>query len=258
LRFAEGARDLRTILDDDPDMTDVWSQYATTLTRMGRLPEAYQAWREVVQRKPEEPSGLLGAAAALVALTRYDEARAYAELAISRAPGPAHQALANIALTQGRDADALQEAELAERADPTLPLPLMVRGLTHYNRGEYAAALPLLQQAHDRFKQRPIQPSDLNYFIGDTLARLERYAEAEPFLREEMRLYPSSTRPRVGLAMLYAATGRTAQVERVIADLLQIAPSPDTYATAAGLYTMFGLPARAAAVRAEARTRFGR
>ncbi len=41
-------------------------------------------------------------------------------------------------------------------------------------------------------------------------------------------------------------------------DLLLVAPSPDTYTTAADLFTMFGLPARAAAVRAEARTRFGR
>lgn len=258
MRFSEGARDLRTILDEDPDMTDVWSQYATTLTRMGRLPEAYQAWREVVSRKPDEPSGLLGAAAALVGLKRYDDARTYAELAISGAPGPAHQALANIALTQGRDADALQEAEMAQRADPTLPMPLMVRGLTLYNRGDYAGALPLLQQARDQFAKRPIQASDLNYFIGDALARLERYAEAEPYLREEIRLYPNSTRPRVGLAMLYAATDRTAQAEGVIADLLKVAPSPDTYATAADLFTMFGLPARAAAVRAEARTRFGR
>jgi arylsulfatase A-like enzyme/Tfp pilus assembly protein PilF len=258
LRLAEGARDLRTILDEDPDMTDVWSQYATTLTRLGRLPEAYRAWREVVQRKPEEPSGLLGAAAALVALERYDEARTYAELAISQAPGPAHQALANIALTQGREAAALEEAALAERADPSLPMTAMVRGLTHYNRGEYAAALPFLQQAHARFARRPIQASDLNYFIGDSLARLERYAEAEPFLLEEIRLYPTNTRPRAGLAMLYAATARAAEAQRVIAELLRVAPSPQTYDTAADLFTMFGLPVQAAAVRAEARTRFGR
>ncbi len=258
LRFTEGARDLRTILDEDPDMTDVWSQYATTLTRMGRLPEAYQAWREVVQRKPDEPSGLLGAAATLAAMKRYDEARTYAELAISNAPGPAHQALANIALTQGREADALREAEMAERADPTLPMVLMVRGLAHHNRADYAAALPLLQQARERFSRRPIQPSDLNYYIGDALARLERYAEAEPYLNEEIRLYPNNTRPRTGLAMLYAATDRIALAERALNDLLRVAPSPDSYTAAADLFTMFGLPARAAAVREEARTRFGR
>ncbi len=258
LEFVEGARDLRAILDEDPDMTDVWSQYATTLTRLGRSADAYQAWREVVQRKPDESSGLLGAAAALVELKRYDEATTYAELAVARAPAAAHQALANIALTQGRDAEALRQAALAERADPTLPLTLMVQGLLQYNRGNYAAALPLLQQARDRFAQRPIQASDLNYFIGDSLARLERYAEAEPFLKEEMRLYPNNARPRIGLAMLYAATDRMPQAEQIIADLLRVSPSPVTYRTAADLLTMFGRPAEAAVVRKEARTRFGR
>ena len=256
--FPEGARALRTILDEDPGMTDVWSQYATTLTRMGQLDEAYRAWREVVTRKPDEPSGLLGAASVLMELKRFDEAKTYAELAVARSPAAAHQALANLALTTGRYDEALQQAELAERADSTLPLRAMVQGLIHYNRGEYAAALGPLMDARTRYAKRSIQASDLNYFIGDTLARLERYGEAEPFFHEEMRLYPYNTRPRAGLAMLYAATGRMAQAEQVIAELLKVSPSPSTYKTATDLLTMFGKPERAAVVRAEARARFGR
>lgn len=258
LRLAEGAATLRTILDEDPDMTDVWSQYATTLTRLGRLPDAYAAWREVVERKPDEPSGLLGAAAVLLELKQFDEARTYAELATSKAPAAAYQALANIALTQGRADAAREAAALAERADPTLPLVPMVEGMLRYNNQDYAGALPFLMQARDRFAQRPIQASDLNYFIGDSLARLDRYEEAEPYLREEIRLYPNNTRPRIGLAMLYAATNRMADADRMIAGLLQVAPSPDTYNTAADLYTMFGLADRAAAVRNQAYSRFGR
>ncbi|NQW04632.1 MAG: sulfatase-like hydrolase/transferase [Acidobacteria bacterium] len=257
-RYVEGARDLRTILDDEPEMTDVWSQYATTLVRLGRFTEAFAAWRAVVQRKPEEPSGLLGAAAVLVELRRFDDARSYAELAITRAPAAAHQALANIALTQGDHSAALEQAALAERADPTLPLIAMVEGILRYNREEYADALPFLMAARERFAQRPIQASDLNYFIGDTLARLGRYDEAEPFLREEIRLYPNNTRPRVGLAMLYASTDRVPEAEQAINDLLQVAPSPDTYKTAEDLFTMFGLESQAAAVRQAARSRFGR
>lgn len=258
LRLAEGAATLRTILDEDPDMTDVWSQYATTLTRLGRLPDAYAAWREVVERKPDEPSGLLGAAAVLLELKQFDEARTYAELATSKAPAAAYQALASIALTQGRADAAREAAALAERADPTLPLVPMVEGMLRYNNQDYAGALPFLMQARDRFAQRPIQASDLNYFIGDSLARLDRYEEAEPYLREEIRLYPNNTRPRIGLAMLYAATNRMADADRMIAGLLQVAPSPDTYNTAADLYTMFGLADRAAAVRNQAYSRFGR
>jgi len=250
LRFADGAQGLAAILKDDPNMTDVWSQYATTLVRLGRLPEAYNAWREVVTRKPDEPSGLLSAASVLVSLNRLDEARTYAELAIPRAASAAHQALANIALTQGKDAEALRQAALAEAADPTLPMTAMVQGLIQYNRGDYAAAVPLLQQARTRFAQRPIQASDLHFFLGDALARLERYAEAEPILREEIRLYPQNIRARTGLAMLFAATGRTVDADRALTELLQVSPSPDTYKTVADLYTMFGMPARAAVVRA--------
>lgn len=250
MRFAEGAQGLATILKDDPNMTDVWSQYATTLVRLGRLPEAYGAWREVVARKPDEPSGLLGAASVLVSLDRLDEARTYAELAIPRAAAAAHQALANIALTQGNNTEAVRQAGLAEAADPTLPMTAMVQGSIQYNRGDYAAAVPLLQQARARFAQRPIQASDLHFFLGDALARLERYREAEPMLREEIRLYPQNVRARTGLAMLLAATGRAAEADRALTELLQVSPSPDTYKTAADLYTMFGMPARAAAVRA--------
>ena len=250
LRFAEGAQGLATILKEDPDMTDVWSQYATTLVQLGRLPDAYSAWREVVTRKPDEPSGLLGAASVLVSLNRLEEARTYAELAIPRAASPAHQALANIALTQGKDAEALRQAALAEAADPTLPMTAMVQGLIQYNRGDYAAAVPLLQQARTRFAQRPIQAGDLHFFLGDALARLDRYAEAEPMLREEIRLYPQNVRARTGLAMLLAATGRAAEADRALTELLQVSPSPATHKTAADLYAMFGMPARAAAVRA--------
>jgi choline-sulfatase len=252
LRFAEGAQGLAAILKEDPNMTDVWSQYATTLARLGRMPEAYNAWREVVARKPDEPSGLLGAASVLVSLNRLDEARTYAELAIPRAPSAAHQALATIALSQKLDKEALRQAALAESADPTLPMTSMIEGLIHYNNGDYASAVPLLQQARTRFAQRPIQASDLHFFLGDSLARLERYAEAEPMLREEIRLYPQNVRARTGLAMLLAATGRTADADRALAELLQVSPSPDTYTAVADLYTMFGMPARAAAVRAAA------
>jgi hypothetical protein len=40
--------------------------------------------------------------------------------------------------------------------------------------------------------------------------------------------------------------------------MLRAAPNPDAYGRAADLYQMFGRPDRAAAVRAEARARFGR
>ncbi len=240
-RFDEGAGLLRAILDDEPDMTDVWSQYASTLVRLGRLNDAYLAWREVVARKPDEPSGLLGAAAVLVALNRLDDARTYAELAVPHAPAPAHQALASIALSQDRFDVARQHAGAAEQADPTLPMRSMVDGIIRHRQGDFAAAVPLLQDARARFAQRPIQAADLHYYLGDALARLERYAEAEPILREELRLYPQNSRAWAGLAMLQAATGRTGDAQRTLDAMVKAAPSPESIRMADDLARMFGI-----------------
>jgi len=63
-------------------------------------------------------------------------------------------------------------------------------------------------------KGRTLQMNDLNYYIGDSLARLERYREAEPYLLEEVRVFPHNNRARAGLAMLYRAMGRNADSER--------------------------------------------
>ena len=96
-----------------------------------------------------------------------------------------------------------------------------------------------------------MQVLDVNYYLGDSLARLERYDQAEPFFRAELTISPGHVRARAGLAMLYRATGRNAEAERAIADLLDTVGTREAYDVAAQLWTMFGQPGRAAAVRAE-------
>jgi len=91
--------------------------------------------------------------------------------------------------------------------------------------------------------------NDLNYYIGDSLARLERYGEAEPYLREEVRLFPHNTRAWAGLSMLYRAMGRDADSARAIDNLLRTSPTQEGRDMAAQLYRMFGEPAKAAAVK---------
>jgi hypothetical protein len=53
--------------------------------------------------------------------------------------------------------------------------------------------------------------------------------------------------------MLYKATGRDAEAERAIADLVRLSPTREGIDTAAQLWTMFGEPGRAAALRAQLR-----
>jgi hypothetical protein len=94
--------------------------------------------------------------------------------------------------------------------------------------------------------------TDVNFLLGDSLARLERYAEAMPYFQAEIATFPSHIRARAGIAMLYRASGHVAQSEQAVAELLENAPTPEGYDVAAQLWTMFGEPARAAQTRAAA------
>jgi arylsulfatase A-like enzyme len=256
-RLDEGARQLRTILEADPEMTDVWSQYASVLGRLSRYSDAFEAYREVIRLQPDEPNGPLGAASMLLALARFDDARAHAALAVGKAPALAHQAIALIEVARGRDDEALRQADLAARADSGLPLPSLVRGTIAYNHERYSDALRDLLDARKGYAARSAQPRDLHFMIGDSLARLERYREAEPFLEAEVRLYPQHVRARASLALLSQSEGRAADAERILTELVRDVPSRDAYDTAARVWRMFGNPARAASVEAEGRARFG-
>jgi tetratricopeptide (TPR) repeat protein len=252
-RLDEGAALLRAILDEDPDMTDVWSQYAMALTRLQRYEDALDAYSRVIRLQPDEPNGPLGAASVLLTLNRLNDAREHAQLAVARAPGPAHQALALIEVAARREAEAMRHAGLAAAAEPGLPMPAFVRGTLAYNAQRYEEALPALTEARDGYTRRSTQPRDLNFMIGDALARMERYQEAEKYLLEEARLYPEHVRARASLAMLYQSTGRDALAGQTLDALVRDVRSPEAFDTTARVWRMFGRTDRAAAVDAEAR-----
>src|SRR4029078_4265326 len=145
--------------------------------------------------------------------------------------------LARIAIARQDTAGAREEAKLAQQADPTLPMPDIAEGTLLYHRGQYAQCLPYLGRAAQALQHRTLQVPDVNYLIGDSLARLERYPEAERFLKAEVALFPFNSRARAGLAMLYRATGRDAESEQAIAELLRVSPGEGP-ALARQLWTM--------------------
>jgi arylsulfatase A-like enzyme/Flp pilus assembly protein TadD len=249
LKYAEATVLYRELLAEDPEMTDVWLQLAQVLVRQGLTEDAVHAYREVIKRNPKDAGSLIGAASGLLRMNQLDEAQRHAELAVSVAPAGAHELLAKIALARRDRATAMREATLAQTADPTLPMPSYVEGLLLYNEGKYADALPPLLRARQQLEGRTLQMNDLNYYIGDSLARLERYPEAERYLLDEIRIFPHNTRARAGLAMLYRAMGRDAESERVIEELLRISPTPEGRSLAVRLWTMFGEPDKAQRVK---------
>ena len=250
-RYEEATTLYHELLKEEPGMSDVWLQLAEIYTRRGMMADAVAAFKEVVKRNPKDAAGLTGAASGLLQLRKLDEARAHAELATATAPAAAYELLARIAIVSNDPAAAREAARRAHQADPSLPLPAFIEGVLLHGQGQFAAAVPRLEEARKAMAGRTVQVLDVNYYLGDSLARLERYGEAESFFRAEIAIVPAHVRARAGLAMLYRATGRTAEADQAIAELLRVVPTREGYDVAAQLWTMFGEPARAAAVRAE-------
>jgi arylsulfatase A-like enzyme/Flp pilus assembly protein TadD len=249
LKFDAAVAAFRAVLAEDPEMMDVWRQLAEVEVRRGNMPDAIAAYRQVIARNPKDAGSLLGITSALLRVGQLDGARQHAELAIGIAPASAHEMLAKIALAAKDSVTARREAALAQQSDASLPMPAYVDGVLFYDEGKYPEAVAALRRAKDALRGRTVQMNDLNYYIGDALARMERYQEAEPYLLEEVRLFPHNTRARAGLAMLYRAMGRNAESERAIAEMLRVSPTPEAKVVAAQLWTMFGEPEKARRVK---------
>jgi tetratricopeptide (TPR) repeat protein len=234
-------------------MTDVWLQLAEAQSKQGRNEEALAAYKEVIARDPTNPAALTGATAALLRAGRIDEAKAHAELSIEVAPAIAHEFLARIAVHQRNEPAARRHAQLAQQADPNLPMQAFIDGMILHGQGQFAPAAQRLLEARRALASRTVQIADLNYLTGDSLARLERYAEAEQLFNAELALFPAHVRARGGLAMLYKATGRDAEAAQALDDIVLHSPTPEGFEIAAQLWTMFGEPQKAAALRARSR-----
>jgi arylsulfatase A-like enzyme/Flp pilus assembly protein TadD len=252
---------LQQILYEDPEMADVWSQLGVFATRVDRFDLSIDAYKHYIALRPQEPTAYLGAAAGLLKLRKLDEAREHASLSAEvaaesdhRARASAHEMLARIALAK-HDADtARAEADLAHTEDPALPLPIYVDARLLYDQGKYADALPgFLEASAEMKKAGTVQINELHFYTADTLARLERSAEAEAEFIEELKYFPQNIRARGGLAMLYQAGDRPDEAAQVLAEMLRVTPTPDSYALAARLHTMFGNRKLAESVRAEGR-----
>lgn len=248
-KYLEAGVLLRELLATDSGMTDVWLKLADTESRLNRTAEALAAYKEVISRDPKNAAALTGATATLLRAGRIDEAKAHAELAIEIAPAIAHETLARIAVHKNDETAARRHAQLAEQADATLPMTAFIEGLILHGRGDYPRAAEQLLQAIGTTAQRTEQIADLNYLAGDSLARVERYQEAERFFKAELAIFPGHVPSYTGLAMLYKASGRDAEAERAVEELVRRSPDRVGMEAAAQLWTMFGEPGKAAALR---------
>lgn len=262
-KYTAGIRALQTISRAHPSLAPIHFQIGVLLARTGRIEEAILEFGKVRELRPEASAAARALADALVKAGKTDAAKEQATVAVmlAEAESPAevfaaHEMAARVALVSGDKEAATEHAAAAHEADPSIPVRQFVQGRLLYEEGKYKDAVTTFAQAAMTLAEANRSLADLHLYLGESLARLDRYDEAESQFREELRDFPRSMQAYTSLAMLYRASNRDAAVEDVLNELVASTPTPEGYGVAARLWTILGDPSRAEALRSDARTRF--
>jgi tetratricopeptide (TPR) repeat protein len=254
---------LRDIVRAHPTLAVVQYQTGILLLRTARLAEAEQALRAAAAIEPDSPYIQVALADVLLRAGREKDAADRASLAVAlaehrdgRSRAAAHGMAAMVALARKDRESAQQHAEAAEGDDSEIPLATFVAGRLHYAEDRNEEALASFDAVAGVLGQHDRTLEGLQWYLGDTLVRLDREADAEKAFREELRAFPRSIRAYSSLAMLYYRSNRPDAVQETLDALLVAAPTPEGYDAAARLWVNVGDPTRAAALRTDARTRF--
>ena len=257
-RFREAAQIYREVLGQDAGVLAAWRGLGHALLKgAGDARESLEAFRGALRLDAEDAATILAAADCLVKLGRLEDAVRYTTVAAKLNPVAGNEALARIELREKDYAAAQRAAEAARQADPASPMPALVAGMELFEAGKYEEALPRLEEAAREAAARPVQIRDVEFHVGDALAHLRRYSEAEAKFVEELKWFPDHLGAREGLGAVLHATGRGAELPALVADLLRVVPTPEGYGAAWRISNAAGDKAAAARLRAEARKLFG-
>ena len=211
-------RQFQALTRREPRMFDVWRLLGATATRGERHGVAVDAYKAAIALAPDRLDTYLAVAAALLHTRKFDEAGRNARHVLAEATAlpattaAAHGLLARVALGRRDVALAHAEADLAEQADPALPIRAYVDGRIAFERRHFDDALRSFERVVEGTKTEGASShTDARLYAAESLLRLERYSEAEYLFLEELAIPRLNTRARAGLTAVYTATGRTTE-----------------------------------------------
>jgi arylsulfatase A-like enzyme/cytochrome c-type biogenesis protein CcmH/NrfG len=256
----EAAAAFRRVLESNPRMVDAWEFLARSLQKTGETDAALEAYREALRISGGSPHIAMSAASLWFELGDLDEAEAHAKLAEVAHPSFAHGLRARIALARKDWTAAEREARLAMEEGGERIGPLITLAEVLHARKDYAGALDTTRQAAEAYAKRDAKDPELIRGLalirGQVLADTGDAAGAEAAFREEIRLFPDSLRAYSSLALLYALSGRPAEVGPTLRDLVETNPGPAAYAEAVKTLRAVGDPRSAAGLLRQARAQY--
>jgi arylsulfatase A-like enzyme/tetratricopeptide (TPR) repeat protein len=258
--YPEAVAAFRKVIAENPQMVDAWEYLARALQRMGRSDEALAAYQQGLKVSNGSPQIAVAAASLYYDLGRLDEAATHARMALGTHPSFAHGLLAQIAL-QRNDLDAAEREARAAMDEKSLRLgPMITLAEVLHSRKDDAGALELTRKAAEIYNQREAKDPELIRGLalihGKLLADQGDAAGAEAAFDKEIEMFPDSIRAYSNLAILYALTGRVAEVAPTLQRMVEKNPTPPAYVEAVKTLRILQDPGSAAKLLRYAQSRF--
>ena len=250
----------RRVIAENPQMADAWEFLGRMLQRMGRNEDALEAYRQGLKVSNGSPEIATAAASLFFDLGRLEDAEAHAKMAMTSHPSFVHGLLAQIALRRNRLDEAEREARAAVEDQSLRMGPLITLAEVLHAKKDDRQALEMVRKAEQAYEERQAKDPDLirglNLIRGKILADQGDAAGAEASFKKEIELFPDSVRGYSSLAILYALTGRTAEVRLILKQMVDTNPNPLAYAEAVKTLRILNDPRSAASLLQYARGRF--
>jgi tetratricopeptide (TPR) repeat protein len=234
-RYGAAVELMRALLAKNPGLFDVRDKLGEIYLDMGDYKEAIAVYREAMTRAQHfSPEMALSLGEAYLKNGEPDEAARYADLASKGLPAGAHALAARVALSRGDYRTAEEEARQAIGAQNPQPASMLLLAEVKRAEGDFPAALRELDAAAQRAKELNVPALyRLEYLRGDTLARMDRPAEAKAAYEREIATFPQDLQAYANLAIIAFIEGRRGEVDRLLEQMAAANPHRGAYTLAA-------------------------
>jgi choline-sulfatase len=223
---------LEKMTAEHPEMIELWVKLGEVRSALAMFRESASAYQEAIRRTPVfAPEYVFSAAEVLIKAGDLAKAEQHAALLLKEQPANAHELTARVALARNdlkkAEAEARLSVETDRRSDPKRWI-LVAEVLQR--QGRLGEALQTLDSAEARAKSGGHDAVyRLDFLRGDTLARMNRFEEAEAAYRREIASFPANGQAYANLAVLYIIGGRAREAGRVFENLVAGHPSEANY-----------------------------
>jgi arylsulfatase A-like enzyme/Tfp pilus assembly protein PilF len=240
-RLDEAIAALRSLLQENPKLLDVWSKLGEVLVESGRYDEAIEVYRSAIAHAERfSPDLALALGFAHLKHGETAAAAAHARLALTTHPREANELLARVALEEGRFDAAEEHVRSALQRGDSQPATLLLLADVERTAGKLEAALRTVQEAERRAAELGVgRLQGADYLRGDLLARLDRPEEAAAAYRREIAAFPQHLQAYANLAVILMIQGRSAEANELLEQMARSNPHRGAFLLAAKTLEVF-------------------